>query len=64
MERRVIAAMSRFAETGQGDVKRLVDRGAELRLRVGDWRVRFRFDRDAGCIYVIHVKHRSEAYDD
>jgi mRNA interferase RelE/StbE len=34
-------AIERFAQTGAGDVKRLVNEGRQLRLRVGDWRVRF-----------------------
>jgi len=38
---RIFTALHRFAETGQGDVKRLKGETEELRLRVGDYRVRF-----------------------
>lgn len=58
---RILHALARFLETGEGDVKRLQDRKPpEYRLRVGDYRVRFR-DHGAG-IEIIAVKHRSEAY--
>lgn len=32
------------------------------RLRVGDYRVLYRIDDDAGRVYVYRVKHRREAY--
>jgi hypothetical protein len=40
---RILLAMTRYAETGEGDVKALEGKftGAH-RLRIGDWRVRFR----------------------
>jgi mRNA-degrading endonuclease RelE of RelBE toxin-antitoxin system len=38
---RVEEAVERFAQTGSGDVKMLAGEGRQLRLRVGDWRVRF-----------------------
>jgi hypothetical protein len=34
-------AIERFAQTGSGDIKMLAGEGRQLRLRVGDWRVRF-----------------------
>jgi mRNA interferase RelE/StbE len=37
---RVLAALHRFAESGEGDVKALSGR-EELRLRVGDYRLFF-----------------------
>lgn len=37
---RVLLAIRRYAETGQGDVRQLEAR-SEWRLRVGDWRVLF-----------------------
>jgi len=36
-QRRVTAALERFAATGHGDVKRLQGRPGEFRLRVGKW---------------------------
>jgi mRNA interferase RelE/StbE len=74
---RLIAAVRRYAETGGGDVRRLTGAGGELRLRVGDWRVRFTDqveERPAEppatgtapvrVIEVTRVRHRREAYDD
>ena len=57
---RIFAALHRFAETGAGDVKRLQGQADELRLRVGDYRVRFVEEADATT--VKRVLHRSEAY--
>ena len=64
---RVYDELERFALDGHGDVKPL--RGvtpAEWRLRVGDWRVRFRYDGDneTGSIQVLRVEHRSAVYRD
>lgn len=54
-------AIARYLASGEGDVKRLQDiKPPELRLRLGDYRVRF---HDLGdSIRVLAVKHRSEAY--
>lgn len=60
VRRRLDAKLSAFAQTGQGDVKRLKGR-AGARLRVGDWRVIFYVDRDT--IIVAVVGHRREIYD-
>jgi mRNA-degrading endonuclease RelE of RelBE toxin-antitoxin system len=59
---RILLALTRFAETGDGDVKALEGKfsGAH-RLRVGDWRVRFRRAR-GGAIYVLAVENRGQAY--
>jgi mRNA-degrading endonuclease RelE of RelBE toxin-antitoxin system len=75
--RRTYAAVQRFAETGHGDVKRLVgSRPPEYRLRVGDYRVRFQTRAEAGrdpatgdeirrlVIEVLHVLSRGGAYRD
>ena len=57
---RIFAAIQRLAESGAGDVKELKGEAAELRLRVGDYRVRF---TDEGETLQIHaVRHRREAY--
>jgi hypothetical protein len=59
---RILLALTRYAETGEGDVKALDGKFAGAhRLRVGDWRVRFRRLR-GGAIYVIAVKNRGRAY--
>lgn len=60
VRRRLDVKLSAFAQTGQGDVKRLKGRGG-ARLRVGDWRVVFYVEGDT--IVVAAVGHRREIYD-
>ncbi len=60
--KRVRNALLRLAETGHGDVKQLAGKGGELRLRVGDWRVRFSFRYSTNTIEVLRVLRRAEAY--
>ena len=58
---RILHAIARYLATSDGDVKQLQDvHPPQLRLRVGDYRVRFRDLGDA--ILIIAVKHRREAY--
>jgi mRNA-degrading endonuclease RelE of RelBE toxin-antitoxin system len=58
---RILHALARYVETGEGDVKRLQDiEPPEFRLRVGDYRVRFHDQGDT--IRITAVKHRREAY--
>ena len=62
-QRRVIAALTRYAEAGHGDVTRLTDVSPpQYRLRVGAWRVRFTVDREAQVLQVLHVLPRGKAY--
>ena len=79
MQRRVVAAVERYAGTGYGDIVR-VEGTDQLRLRVGQWRVRFRarvetrrVDNDLGqpvreievrVIEVLVVRPRGSAYRD
>ena len=58
---RILAALDRFARTGEGDTKKLQGDSSELRLRVGDYRIRFN-EEPPGTILVHSVLHRSEAY--
>lgn len=75
--RRVLTAVQRYAAMGGGNVRRLTAAGGELRLRVGDWRVRFveRTEERAPeppasdpirvrVIEVRRVLHRGAAYQD
>ena len=63
VQRRVVAAIQRLAETEQGDVARLTDVDPpEWRLRVGDWRVRFAFEPGARVLRVLRVLPRGEVY--
>jgi mRNA interferase RelE/StbE len=54
-------AIERFAQTGLGDVKMLAGEGRQLRLRVGDWRVRFLYEKP-DIIRILHIRNRREAY--
>ena len=57
---KILLALTRFAKTGEGDVKQLKG-STDFRLRVGDYRVRMRLLKD-GTIRIAQVKHRREAY--
>ena len=53
--------IARFLATEEGDAKRLQGiEPPELRLRLGDYRVRF--DDHGESIEILAVKHRTEAY--
>ena len=58
---RILNALARLIDTGEGDVKRLqgID-PPEFRLRVGDYRLRFHDLPDA--VEVLSVRNRREAY--
>jgi mRNA interferase RelE/StbE len=61
----MVEARQRFADPGQGDVRRLRGATDEHRLRVGDWRVRFRLiGEHHDTIEVIRVLPRGRAYRD
>ena len=58
---RIRKAVQRFAEEGSADVKKL--QGSDppaFRLRVGDYRIRFR--RDGETIRIVRVLNRKNAY--
>jgi mRNA interferase RelE/StbE len=56
----ILRALTDYASSGQGQIKRLKGSG-DLRLRVGDYRVRFEVvERDT--YRVLQVRHRREAY--
>ena len=59
--RRVMTAIAEYAESDRGTVKRLHGERSEFRLRVGDWRVRFEFERP-DVIRILRILHRSVAY--
>jgi len=59
--RQVEEAIARFAQTGFGDVKMLAGEGRQLRLRVGDWRVRL-LSQPPDTIRVLHIRNRGQAY--
>ncbi len=60
--RHILLELTRYGNTGKGDVKRLKD-SDQYRLRVGDYRVRFKL-LDDGALRIVHVRHRKDAYRD
>lgn len=59
MQERIEAALDRYAEAGEGDVKKLVNAGG-ARLRVGDYRAIF--IETADDVVVLAVGHRKDIY--
>jgi len=58
---RILLALTRYTETGEGNVKALEGKFTGThRLRVGDWRVRFR--REQSSIHVLAIENRGDAY--
>jgi len=63
MRDRVLSVIDRVVARDRTlDVRRLTG-SAELRVRVGDWRVRFTRDIEAKLIVVQRVLPRGRAYD-
>ncbi|MCC6364344.1 MAG: type II toxin-antitoxin system RelE/ParE family toxin [Bryobacterales bacterium] len=58
---RILLALTRYGETGEGDVKRLTDREGLCRLRVGKRRVFFDLDVP-GTTRIHGFDNRGEAY--
>lgn len=57
----LLHGLARFLATEEGDVKRLQDLDPpELRLRLGDFRIRFRDHGD--WIEILRVRHRKDVY--
>ena len=64
IRRRILDALDRLvADPPAGDVVKLTGR-EEWRLRVGDWRVRMRFDEARRTVAVVRVLPRGRAYRD
>ena len=71
---RILHAIARYLASGEGDVKRLQDiEPPEMRLRVGDYRVRFteesgegkegsESNESEGTLRIHAVRNRKEAY--
>ena len=62
MARRIREAVWQFAETNQGDVRKLSGRGEEFRLRVGDWRAVFTPYKPEMLILVLRIGPRDNIY--
>ena len=63
LARRIQQRMTAYANTSQGDVRKLQGGGNRWRLRVGAWRVIFVF-APPGTITVLAVSLRRDAYRD
>lgn len=62
-QRQIALGVKRFADTETGDVKKLqVDKSAQFRLRVGDWRIFFDKDNGSRTISVVAIRNRKESY--
>lgn len=60
---RIVTALERYARSGEGDVLQLAAiEPPEHRLRVGDWRVRFRRDPTRTILIILRVLPRDKAY--
>ena len=58
---RILLTLTRYGNTGEGDVKMLTDRDGLYRLRVGKWRLLF--DLDSSNTVRIHgIDNRGQAY--
>ena len=57
---RILHALTEFAQSGNGQIKSLKVSG-DLRLRIGDYRVRFEV-AGGGAYRILRIGHRREAY--
>jgi mRNA interferase RelE/StbE len=58
---RILRALIRYADSGEGDIKALAGRWrGYTRLRVGDYRVMFRALPE--YIAILRVRHRADVY--
>jgi len=58
---RILLALTRYGESGEGDVKPLADRQGLYRFRVGKWRVFFDLDTP-GVVHIYGIDNRGQAY--
>lgn len=54
------AKLGHYAQTGEGDVKKLVGLMGRYRLRHGDWRAIFEIEDG---VLVVKIAHRREVYE-
>lgn len=58
----ILKALARFVESGVGDAVQLHGfHPPRYRLRIGDWRVVFRY-LGGGAVQIVRVGHRSGVY--
>ena len=59
---RIAAAITRVSREESSDSQRLRGPGRRWRLRVGDWRVIFRYERRRRKMVILRIGHRREIY--
>jgi len=63
LQRRITAALDRLASDQGGDLRKLEGLAEETwRLRVGDWRILFRYREDQSLL-ILRVRSRGSAYE-
>ena len=62
VRQRIFDALDNYVAEHRGSVRKLTGREDEWRLRVGDWRIRFRSDARVRIVVVLRVLPRGEAY--
>jgi mRNA interferase RelE/StbE len=58
---RILLTLTRYGNTGEGDVRMLTDRDGLYRLRVGKWRLFFDVDT-INTVRIHGIDNRGEAY--
>ena len=58
---RILLTLTRYGDTGEGDVNMLTDRNGLHRLRVGKWRLFFDLD-SPGIVRIHGIDNRGQAY--
>ena len=58
---RILTALTRYGEAGEGDVKALTGQDGLYRLRVGKWRLFFDAD-SPGTVRIHGIDNRGQAY--
>jgi mRNA interferase RelE/StbE len=64
LARRIRQAVTTYAMTGHGDVRKLRGHPDRWRQRIGTWRVIFTFQRTPRTLLVLSVTPRRDAYRD
>ena len=60
---RIIQALEQILVNPEhADLRQIKMKPGQWRLRVGDWRLILEIDLIGQIVYVLHIKHRREAY--
>lgn len=62
-KKRIVQALEQLlANPEHAELRKIKMKPGQWRLRAGDWRVILEIDFAENVIYVLHIKHRREAY--